>query len=122
MKHCRLSLFLLTSVVSCSAIAPVQVVGSDNTRQAATSGASGMTPAPESSWEGWINHGARGVTPRSQVPPRSPDLGRATAPLSPSIGPGSGLIGPEAGRSPSRLRLNGETGFGGGATADGSRR
>jgi membrane fusion protein (multidrug efflux system) len=42
--------------------------------------------------------------PRSYVPSRSPDLGSARLPLSPSIGPGSGLLGPEGGRSPSRLR------------------
>lgn len=38
------------------------------------------------------------------IPPRSPDLGRSTHPLAPSIGPGSGLLGPEGGRGPSRLR------------------
>lgn len=42
--------------------------------------------------------------PSSFVPRRSPDLGSTTFPLSPSIGPGSGSLGPEAGRSPSRLR------------------
>lgn len=42
--------------------------------------------------------------PESHVPPRSPDLGSPTFPLTPSIGPGSGLLGPEGGRSPSRLR------------------
>jgi membrane fusion protein, multidrug efflux system len=40
----------------------------------------------------------------SFVPRRSPDLGATTFPLTPSIGPGSGSLGPEAGRSPSRLR------------------
>mgnify|MGYP001557994349 CR=1 FL=1 len=122
MKHNILSTFLLISLVSWSAIVHAQSLGSTSTPQSAPSGTSGMTPAPRSSWEGWLNHGARDVTPESHVPPRSPDLGRATAPLSPSIGPGSGLIGPEAGRSPSRLRSNGETDFGGGATADRSRR
>ena len=39
----------------------------------------------------------------SFVPRRSPDLGATTFPLAPSIGPGSGSLGPEAGRSPSRL-------------------
>jgi membrane fusion protein (multidrug efflux system) len=42
--------------------------------------------------------------PSSFIPPRSPDLGSPRFPLSPSIGPGSGLLGPEGGRSPSRLR------------------
>lgn len=108
MKHGKLSTFLLVSMVSCSAIAHAEGLGSDGMRQPASSGASGMTRAPRSSWEGWLNHGARDFTPESQGAPRSPDLGKATAPLSPWIGPGSGLIGPEAGRSPSRLRLTGE--------------
>jgi membrane fusion protein (multidrug efflux system) len=42
--------------------------------------------------------------PSSFVPPRSPDLGSPRFPLSPSIGPGSGLLGPEGGRSPARMR------------------
>jgi membrane fusion protein (multidrug efflux system) len=42
--------------------------------------------------------------PTSFIPPRSPDMGGPRFPLSPSIGPGSGLLGPEGGRSPSRLR------------------
>ena len=42
--------------------------------------------------------------PNSFVPPRSPDLGSPRFPLSPSIGPGSGLLGPEGGRSPARMR------------------
>lgn len=46
----------------------------------------------------------RDRVPSSFVPRRSPDLGSSTVPLTPSIGPGSGLLGPEAGRSPSRLR------------------
>lgn len=49
-----------------------------------------------------------GHTPSSLVPPRSPDLGDPASPLTPSIGPGSGLLGPEGGRSPSRLRLDAE--------------
>lgn len=41
------------------------------------------------------------VAPESHVPPRSPDLGLPTRPLSPStVGPGSGLLGVEAGRIP----------------------
>ncbi len=47
-------------------------------------------------------------TPESHVPPRSPDLGLPYFPLSPSIGPGSGLLGPEAGRGPARLRSGSE--------------
>lgn len=121
MKHGRVNLFILISLLSCFAIAHAQVPGSDNTRHAASSGSSGMTPARESSWEGWINHAARDGITRSQVPPGSPDLGRATAPLSPAIGPGSGLLGPEGGRGPSRLRSNTESGVGSGTTTDRAR-
>ena len=43
----------------------------------------------------------RDFTTESHVPPRSPDLGIPTNPLSPSTaGPGSGLFGVEAGRIP----------------------
>ena len=121
MKHSILSTFLLISLVPWSAVAHAQSLGSAGTRQSAPSGTSGMPPAPRSSWEGWLNHGVRDVTPELHVPPRSPDLGRATAPLSPSIGPGSGLIGPEGGSDPLRRRSNRETDFGETA-ADRSRR
>lgn len=47
-------------------------------------------------------------SPSSFVPRRSPDLGATTVPLTPSIGPDSRSLGPEAGRTPSRLR----SGFG----------
>ncbi len=80
--------------------------------------ADGVEPAPRLARSEHGLHGlaGRGRSPRggarerrdgppsSFVPRRSPDLGEATAPLTPSIGPGSGLLGPEGGRSPSRLR------------------
>ena len=46
--------------------------------------------------------------PSSFVPRRSPDLGATAFPLTPSIGPDSRSLGPEAGRNPSRLK----SGFG----------
>ena len=110
-KHGMRSTFLLISVVSCSAIVHAQSLGSESTRHATSSGASGLARAPESSWEMWLTHEVRDFTPESYVPPRSPNLGGAMAPLSPSIGPGSGLIGPEGGNSPSELRSNRETDF-----------
>ena len=54
----------------------------------------------------------RDPVPSSFIPRRSPDLGATTDPLTPSIGPGSGSLGPEAGRSPSRLRSGFEMGEG----------
>jgi membrane fusion protein (multidrug efflux system) len=59
----------------------------------------GQTPSTMESGFERLDH-----SPRSFVPPRSPDLGSPRFPLSPSIGPGSGSLGPEGGRSPSRFR------------------
>lgn len=50
-----------------------------------------------------------GALPESHIPPRSPDLGSPTFPLSPSIGPRSGLLGPESGPGPARLRSGDES-------------
>ena len=55
-----------------------------------------------------LRHRDENFTPESYVPRRSPDLGEPSFPLSPSIGPGSGLLGPEAGREPGRLRSGSE--------------
>lgn len=109
MKYAMPSTVLVISVCACAAFAHAQTLGSSRGRQAESSERSDVLRAPRSSWEGWLDHGARHGMPRSQVPPRSPDLGRATEPLAPSIGPGSGLMGPEAGRCPSRLRSYGES-------------
>lgn len=55
---------------------------------------------------------SREFSPQSNVPPRSPDLGVPTSPLSPSTsGPGSGLLGLEAGPGPAQRRSIQETGF-----------
>lgn len=55
-------------------------------------------------------HRHKNLTPESNIPRRSPDLGEPYFPLAPSIGPGSGLLGPEAGRGPARLRSGSGTG------------
>lgn len=122
MKPDRLSLFLLISVGFCLAVAHAQSDEAGSANRATASGSVGITRAPESSWEAWINHAARDGLAESQVPPRSPDLGRVTQPLTPSIGPRSGLFGPESGRGPSRLRSNTESEVGSGTTADRTRR
>ena len=57
-----------------------------------------------------LRHREETLPPESYVPRRSPDLGEPYFPLSPSIGPGSGLLGPEAGREPGRLRSGSEPG------------
>jgi hypothetical protein len=119
MNHGGLIAFVFMSLVASPVVSQGQSLGSERIRPADPSASSDMMRTPGSSWEGGLNHRERDMTPKSYVPPRSPDLGTPTAPLSPSIGPGSGLLGPEAGRSPSRLRSNGgtdvgETGIGGG--------
>jgi membrane fusion protein (multidrug efflux system) len=71
-------------------------------------GVMGATPGRETS--SGLGRGSERFDrpPSSFIPPRSPDLGSPRFPLSPSIGPGSGLLGPEGGRSPSRLRSGSE--------------
>ena len=72
---------------------------------------SGVTRLPERPGSD-LRHGQQNPTPKSPIPRRSPDLGEPNFPLAPSIGPGSGLLGPEAGRAPARLRSGSETGSG----------
>jgi hypothetical protein len=108
MKYALVRACLVISVLPPSAIVQAVPLELDRSRPAAPSERLGVTSESNASWEGWLNHGARGGLPRSPVPPRSPDLGRAREPLSPSVGPGSGLLGPDAGRSPARLRSYGE--------------
>ena len=69
---------------------------------------SGTTRIPDSQNHAPL-HRHDNLTPQSHVPPRSPDLGEPYFPFSPSIGPGSGLLGPEAGRGPARLRSGAES-------------
>ncbi|MCI1279040.1 MAG: hypothetical protein LKG23_08670 [Nitrospira sp.] len=107
-----LSTVLLISLMSWSALVRAEVSGADSTGGDAPLGSSDKAPARQHSWEGWLNHGVREVTPASSMPPRSPDLGRATAPLTPSIGPGSGLVGPEGGRASDRWRSQRNSAFG----------
>lgn len=98
---CTLVLMLL---FASPAMAQDQPRGLNRMLPTGSSDASDVGRSPRNSWEAWLDHGAREGLSKSSVPPRSPDLGRPTAPLSPSIGPGSGLLGPEGGRSPARLR------------------
>lgn len=76
----------------------------------------GKNPTEPSDTRGALNphSGSRTLpvpdaSPDSHIPPRSPDLGSPTFPLSPSIGPGSGLLGPESGTGPARLRSGDES-------------
>lgn len=90
------------------ALAQGQSRGLERTPPTDPSGSSDVTKASRSSWEAWLDHGAREGMSKSYVPARKSDLGTPTTPLSSSIGPGSGSLGPEGGRSPARLRLDRE--------------
>lgn len=109
MNPCTLRALVLMLLFVSPALAQGQSRGLERTPHTDPSESSDVAKASRSSWEAWLDHGAREGMSKSYVPPRSSDLGRPTAPLSPSIGPGSGSLGPEGGRSPSRIRSNRET-------------
>ncbi|HNK16435.1 MAG TPA: hypothetical protein PLZ20_17850, partial [Nitrospira sp.] len=69
-----------------------------------TQGDRPVSPRERNSLESDRLRSHRESQPSSFVPRRSPDMGAATFPLTPSIGPGSGSLGPEAGRGGSRTR------------------
>ncbi len=69
-----------------------------------TQGAGALPPRARSSLEREPLRSREDHLPNSFVPGRSPDMGAPTFPLTPSIGPGSGSLGPEAGRGASRMR------------------
>ncbi len=73
-------------------------------RIAPTPGDRAVAPAKRSVLERDRRQSSREDRLNSFVPRRSPDMGVATFPLTPSIGPGSGSLGPEAGRGASRLK------------------
>lgn len=108
MNLCTLCTLVLMLLFASPAMAQDQPRGLERTPPTGSSESSDVRRPSRSSWEAWLDHGAREGPSTSSVPPRSPDLGMPTAPLSPSIGPGSGLLGPEGGRSPARLRSDRE--------------
>ncbi len=111
---------MLIALVAPTAVAHGQSRGSERTRQSSPVGTPDVAHTPGNPGGGF-RHGERGSTPESHVPPRSPDLGLPTFPLSPSIGPGSGSLGPEAGRGPSRPRSSAGPGNEGAAAGMGRR-
>lgn len=106
-KPVMLSTAVLVGCVALATVAHGQSLRSDRKEQVQSSEKPGMSRAPSASG-GELRYRERDSGPSSDVPPRSPDLGSATVPLSPSIGPGSGLLGPQAVPSPSRLRSTAE--------------
>jgi hypothetical protein len=103
MKGILFRSFLTLTLIGYGATAYSQTPGSEKKRVSSSAEIGGTRGTPNSQ----SRSGAPRVPsslPESHIPPRSPDLGSPTFPLSPSIGPGSGLLGPEAGRAPSRLR------------------
>lgn len=73
-------------------------------RMVPTRGDRAVSPRDRSVLERERMRGREEHLPSTFVPRRSPDMGVSTFPLAPSIGPGSGSLGPEAGRGGSRMR------------------
>jgi hypothetical protein len=95
---------LLTAATILASVAHSELLQSDETSDIRRTPRSSDVPhrvAPS-------NEGIRGFTPKSYVPLRSPDLGFAYFPLSPSIGPGSSSLGPAAAPDVSRRGSNTE--------------
>lgn len=115
MKQVLTSSVMLIVLLMLTAPAQAQSRGVERTHQSRPSDMSGTMRTPGSLSE------PRFSPPDSHIPARSPDLGSATLPLSPSIGPGSGLLGPESGRGPTRLRSEAEAGRRGAAIGGGGR-
>lgn len=106
MKHIMRRAVLVVVCVAAPALVQGQPLDAGGHRHANPSDIMAVTPGPDST-KRVPPHRDFGAAPDSHVPSRSPDLGSPSFPLAPSIGPGSGLLGPEAGRSPARLRSNG---------------
>lgn len=106
MTHSLVSAVVCLLLVSDDAVARGEFSQSDRMSQVDASGSPGRTADRESSWEGWLNHGARDVVSEPLVPLRNSALVGPTAP--PSSSAGSALSGPEAGRRPSQRRSNTE--------------
>ncbi|MCS6326889.1 MAG: HlyD family efflux transporter periplasmic adaptor subunit, partial [Nitrospira sp.] len=73
-----------------------------------TQGASALSLRERSSLEREPLRRREEHLPNPFVPRRSPDMGVSTFPLTPSVGPGSSSLGPEAGRGASRMRSGSE--------------
>lgn len=109
MTHHLLSAVVCILFVSNYAVARGEYSRSNRTGQVDRSGSSGMTAAWGSSWEGWLNHGARDVRPGPPVRLHGSDLVAPLDPFIPSVGSGSGFPRLEAGHSAFRLGSNMET-------------
>lgn len=121
MNYCMPSTFLLVSLVFGSAFAEGQVSSSNRTQETNLSAASGILRTPGSSWERWLDHGARESTATSQGSPANLGAPAPAASLSSSTGVGAEFIGPIPGSHPSRLTLEKETGLVGTGTGSGGR-
>jgi hypothetical protein len=119
MKHITLSAVALFTLLLVTADGRAQRLDSGTTDHIGRPD-TGMSRIPDRPSSG-LRHRDQNFTPESHVPSRSPDLGESYFPLSPSIGPGSGLLGPESGRGPSRLKSSTGTGSRGTAADMGER-
>src|SRR5262245_8178715 len=108
MKNILLTSILTVTLVTDGAVVYSQARDSSSNRLLNREGTSDTANTPHSHSRLRDPSGPHSL-PESHIPPRSPDLGSPTFPLSPSIGPGSGLLGPDAGIGPSRLRSGAES-------------
>jgi hypothetical protein len=120
MNYSMQSTFLFVSLVLGSAFAKGQVSTPNRTHETNLSEASGILRTPGSSWERWLDHGARESTATSQGPPAN--LGApAPAASSSSTGVGAEFIGPIPSSHPSRSKFGKEKGLVGTGTGSGGR-
>ena len=112
MKSRMPSAVLLISLVSYSALAEAQSVGSDQMSQANASDASGLMSPSRGSWESWLRHGAHNsfTTSPSSSFSSSQNVGLAASNEFdvPSVRLGPGFIGPEPADVPPRLSVDTE--------------
>jgi hypothetical protein len=88
------SAILVIWVAASSAYAEDPFLGPDLTHQTSHLEASSITTGPRSSWEEWLRHGARDVTPTVQASPRKLESAAPTTSLASPAGLGPEFIGP----------------------------
>jgi hypothetical protein len=110
MNHCMPSALLLIALLSYSASAEGQSLGSHQMPQVRPSDASSLMPTSKTSWERWLSHGAHNsiTTSFPSSPLSSESVGLAASNVShvPSVEPGPGFIGPEPVDVPSGLKFD----------------
>jgi hypothetical protein len=102
------SAILLVWLAASSAYAEGGVPEPDPTDQTRSLEIGSITPRPRSSWESWLRHDARGLTPTAQVPPANLEFAAPTTVLTPSTAHRPEFIGPELDKRVERQTSSGE--------------